>query len=345
MDAEGGTVTETGGGYQRLAEKALAGECLTDAEGRAVLTAPDDAVLDLVAAAFRVRRHYFGRRVLLHVLMNAKSGLCPEDCGYCSQSSVSTAEIERYGLKGPQEMLAEARRAAGVGAKRFCIVISGRGPTDREVEGIAAAVRAIKQELPLGICASVGLLTPEQAAALKAAGVDRLNHNLNTSERFYPAICSTHTYQDRLDTLATARAAGLERCAGLIAGQGETDQDLIDVAKALRQLGPDSIPVNFLHPIAGTPLEHVHDLTPTRCLKILCLFRFYNPATEIRVAGGREHNLGHLQALALYPANAMFVNGYLTTDGQPADEAITMIRQMGFEIEPAAPAVAGHAGR
>ena len=322
--------------YEGYAEKALAGECLATEEGLAVLHAPDEALLDLLAAAFQVRHHYFGRRVLLHVLMNAKSGLCPEDCGYCSQSSISTAPIDRYPLKSREEILAEARRAAQVGAKRFCIVISGRGPTDREVDGIADAVRTIKRELPLGICASVGLLAPEQAEALKAAGVDRLNHNLNTSERFYPAICSTHTYQDRLDTLAAAQAAGLERCCGLIAGQGETDQDLIDVAAALRRLRPDSIPVNFLHPIAGTPLENVHELTPTRCLKILCLFRFYNPATEIRVAGGREHNLGHLQALALYPANAMFVNGYLTTDGQPADEAITMIRQMGFEIEPAA---------
>ncbi len=322
--------------YEGYAEKALAGECLTTEEGLAVLHAPDEALLDLLAAAFQVRHHYFGRRVLLHVLMNAKSGLCPEDCGYCSQSSISTAPIDRYPLKSREEILADARRAAQVGAKRFCIVISGRGPTDREVDGIADAVRTIKRELPLGICASVGLLAPEQAEALKAAGVDRLNHNLNTSERFYPAICSTHTYQDRLDTLAAAQAAGLERCCGLIAGQGETDQDLIDVATALRRLRPDSIPVNFLHPIAGTPLEGVHELTPTRCLKILCLFRFYNPATEIRVAGGREHNLGHLQALALYPANAMFVNGYLTTDGQPADEAITMIRQMGFEIEPAA---------
>jgi len=326
--------------YELYADKTLAGECLTDQEGLAVLRAPDDALLDLLAAAFRVRRHYFGQRGLLHVLMNAKSGLCPEDCGYCSQSSISTAEIERYPLKTKEDMLAQARQAAQVGAKRFCLVISGRGPTDREVESIADAVRTIKRELPLGICASLGLLEPGQAEALKAAGVDRINHNLNTSERFYPEICTTHTYQERLDTLAAAQAAQLERCSGLIAGQGESEQDLIDVAKALRRLGPDSIPVNFLHPVAGTPLEHVHDLTPTRCLKILCLFRFYNPATEIRVAGGREYNLGPLQPLALYPANAMFVNGYLTTGGQPADEAIAMIRRMGFEIEPAMPAQA-----
>jgi biotin synthase len=321
--------------YEGYADKALAGECLTDAEGLAVLHAPDEALLDLLAAAFRVRQHHWGRRVQLHVLMNAKSGLCPEDCGYCSQSSVSTAPIERYPLQSREAILAEARQAAAVGARRFCVVISGRGPTDGEIAQIAETIRAIKQELPLSICCSLGLLSRPQTDALKAAGVDRVNHNLNTSERFYPEICSTHTYNERLETLANVRAASIEQCCGIIAGQGETDRDLIDVAVSLRALRPESIPVNFLHPIPGTPLEHVDRLTPVRCLKILCLFRFYHPAAEIRVAGGRERNLGPLQPLALYPANSIFVNGYLTTDGQPADEAVTMIHQMGFEIEPA----------
>lgn len=320
--------------YEMYADKALAGACLTEAEGLAVLRAPDDALLDLLAAAFRVRRHHWGRRVQLHVLMNAKSGLCPEDCGYCSQSSISTAPIERYPLQSCEAILAEARSAAAVGARRFCVVISGRGPTDGEIAQIAESVRAIKRELPLSICCSLGLLSRPQADALKAAGVDRVNHNLNTSERFYPEICSTHTYDERLETLANVRAASIEQCCGIIAGQGETDRDLIDVALSLRKLSPESIPINFLHPIPGTPLEHVARLTPARCLKILCFFRFYHPAAEIRVAGGRERNLGPLQPLALYPANSIFVNGYLTTSGQPADEAVTMIRQMGFEIEP-----------
>jgi biotin synthase len=323
--------------YEGYADKALAGACLTEDEGLAVLHAPDDALLDLLAATFRVRRHHWGRRVQLHVLMNAKSGLCPEDCGYCSQSSVSTAPIERYPLQSREAILDEARQAAAVGARRFCVVISGRGPTDGEIAQIAETVRAIKRELSLSICCSLGLLSRPQTDALKAAGVDRVNHNLNTSERFYPEICSTHTYDERLETLANVRAASIEQCCGVIAGQGETDRDLIDVAVSLRTLRPESIPVNFLHPIPGTPLEHVDRLTPVRCLKILCLFRFYHPTAELRVAGGRERNLGPLQPLALYPANSIFVNGYLTTDGQPADEAITMIRQMGFEIEPAVP--------
>jgi biotin synthase len=320
--------------YNNYADKVLAGECLTDDEGLVVLNTPGEALLDLLAAAFRVRRHHWGLRVQLHVLMNAKSGLCPEDCGYCSQSSISTATIERYPLQSREAILDEARRAAVVGARRFCVVISGRGPTDGEIAQIAETVRAIKRELPLSVCCSLGLLSRPQADTLKTAGVDRVNHNLNTSERFYPEICSTHTYEERLETLANVRAASIEQCCGFIAGQGETDRDLIDVALALQKLRPESIPINFLHPIPGTPLEHVARLTPARCLKILCLFRFYHPSAEIRVAGGRERNLGPLQPLALYPANSIFVNGYLTTSGQPADEAVTMIQQMGFEIEP-----------
>ena len=321
--------------YQDLANQVLLGECISDEEGHAVLNAPDADILEVLASAFKVRHHFWGRRVQLHVLMNAKSGLCPEDCGYCSQSAISTAEIERYPLRSRETILKQARQAAQVGAKRFCIVISGRGPTSQEIYGIADTVRAIKSELPLSICCSLGLLSRAHTESLKNAGVDRVNHNLNTSKRFYPEICSTHTYQDRLDTLENVHAVSMERCSGIIAGQGETDQDLIDVSRELRDLKPESIPVNFLNPIENTPLEHVRQLTPLRCLKVLCLLRFYNPSAEIRVAGGRELNLGHLQALSLYPANSIFVNGYLTTEGQPADQAIAMIRQMGFEIESA----------
>jgi biotin synthase len=183
------------------------------------------------------------------------------------------------------------------------------------------------------ICTSLGFLTEEAARALKEAGVDRYNHNLNTSERFYPQICTTHTYQDRLQTLRNARAAGLELCCGAIFGMGESEEDIIDIAFALREAAADSIPINFLHPIPGTPLEKVNYLTPLRCLAILCLLRFLNPRTEIRVAGGREFHLRSLQPLALYPANSIFVAGYLTTSGQAPEEAWRMIADMGFEVE------------
>jgi biotin synthase len=319
--------------YLVLAQKALRDEPLTVAESRSVLGTPDDELLALLHAAFQVRSKYFGRTVRLQMLQNAKSGACQEDCHYCSQSAVSTAPIERYGLLPPAQMLEGARRAAASKAQRYCIVISGRSPLDREIDEIAGAVRAIKQEIPIQICCSLGLMNEAQAKRLKAAGVDRVNHNLNTSEAYHASICTTHTFQDRLATIRAARTAGMEICSGGIVGMGEKDDDVIALAIALREVKPDSIPLNTLHPVAGTPLENCHQLTPQRCLKVLCLFRFLHPRTEIRIAGGREHNLRSLQPLALYPADSVFVNGYLTTPGQPAPEVWHMIEDLGFTIE------------
>ena len=212
-------------------------------------------------------------------------------------------------------------------------MISGRAPLEREITAISEAVRDIKHDVPVQVCCSLGLLTEEHAARLKQAGVDRINHNLNSSERFHPDIVSTHTYEDRLSTIRNARAVGLEICSGGIAGMGETDEDVIDLAFALRDVRPDSIPMNFLHPVDGTPMQGRKHLTPHKCLKILCLFRFLHPKTELRVAGGREFNLRSMQALALYPADSLFVGGYLTTPGMPAAEAWKMIEDLGFEVD------------
>ena len=319
--------------YRMLAQKALNDELLTRAESRAVLGTPDDDLLTLLQAAFLVRSKYFGKTVRLQMLQNAKSGACQEDCHYCSQSAVSTAPIERYNLLPQKQMVEGARQAAASKAQRYCIVISGRSPLDREIDEIAGAVRAIKQEIPIQICCSLGLMNEGQAKRLKSAGVDRVNHNLNTSEAFHASICTTHTFQDRLATIMNARAAGLEICSGGIVGMGEQDEDLIDLAMALREVQPDSIPLNMLTPVSGTPLEQADHLTPQRCLKVLCLFRFLHPRTEIRIAGGREHNLRSLQPLALYPADSVFVNGYLTTPGAPAPEVWGMIKDLGFTIE------------
>ena len=319
--------------YAAYTKKALNDEALNRSECRDVLATPDEELLALLHAAFVVRSRYFGKTVRLQMLQNAKSGACQEDCHYCSQSAVSTAAIERYNLLPQREMVEGARQAAAAKAQRYCIVISGRGPLDREIDEIAGAVRAIKQELPLQICCSLGLMNEAQAKRLKTAGVDRINHNLNTSETFHGSICTTHTFQDRLATIRNARAAGLEICSGGIVGMGESDDDLIDLAMALRDVRPDSIPLNALHPVAGTPLEQCDHLTPQRCLKVLSLFRFLHPRTEIRIAGGREHNLRSLQPLALYPADSVFVNGYLTTPGAPAPEVWSIIHDLGFTIE------------
>ncbi|MBM2809267.1 MAG: bioB [Chloroflexi bacterium] len=267
------------------------------------------------------------------MLINAKSGLCPEDCHYCAQSRVSEADIEKYPMVSLERLLDGARQAAAARSLRYCIVISGRGITDHEVDYLAGAVRRIKEEVDIGICCSVGLLTEERAIRLRQAGVEQLNHNLNTSERFYPEICTTHTYQDRVDTLNAARRAGLNLCSGAIFGQGESEEDIVDVALALREIEPQSIPINFLLPIEGTPFHDIRYVSPDDCLRILCLMRFLNPKQEIRVSAGREAHLRTLQPLALYPANSVFVSGYLTEPGQAYQDTWRMIEDLGFEIE------------
>lgn len=324
--------TETHLRWDALASKVLGGDPLTFDEGLSILAAPDVELPALVAAAYRVRHRYWGNEVQLYSLRNAKSGLCPEDCGYCSQSKISEADIPKYRWNDEETLLANARIAAENKSRTFCIVASGRGPTDREVEHVVSAVKRIKSELPLNICCCLGLLTPGQAQQLADAGVDRVNHNLNTSKRFYEQICSTHTFEDRLETLKVVRDAGMELCSGGIVGMGEVDADLVDLALTLRDLNVESIPVNFLHPIDGTPLEHKHDLNPRYCLKALCLFRLANPAAEIRIAGGRELQLRWLQPQGLYAANSIFVSDYLTTKGQTPEDDYRMIADLGFTI-------------
>ena len=319
--------------YAALAEKSLDGMLLSPEEMKSVIHGADERLPELIEAAFRVRYRYFGKKVQIHVLMNAKSGLCPEDCGYCSQSSVSGADIDKYPFLAKDVLVEAAVRARESGAMRFCLVNSGRGPTLRETEKMAEAVAEIKRRVPINVCACMGLLTESKARILKEAGVERINHNLNTSSRYHPEICSTHTYDDRVATLENVKAAGLSTCGGGIVGLGEQDEDVVDLAVSLRELDVDSIPVNFLHAIPGTPMEGRSNLTPQYCLKVLCLFRLVNPSKEIRVAGGREVNLRSLQPLSLYPANSLFVNGYLTTSGQAASDAHRMIEDMGFEVE------------
>ena len=269
---------------------------VTREDAGSILRAPDAEVPDLVAAAHRVRRRYFGNTVKVNFLVNIKSGICPEDCHYCSQSKLSKAPIDKYPLLSGQDILTAARRGHEFGARRVCLVASGRGPSDADVAHVGGAVREVLDELPdAEICACLGLLTPEQGAALKRAGVFAYNHNLNTSENFYGEICETHTYADRMQTVGVVKDAGMSPCCGALFGMGETDDDIVDVAFSLAALRVDSLPVNFLIPIQGTPLAGRWELTPNRCLKILCLMRLTNPQSELRIAGGREH---HLQVAA-----------------------------------------------
>jgi biotin synthase len=317
-----------------VVDRALRREPITREEALAILQLPDDVTLSLVAEVSRVRFHYFGNRVKLNFLLNVKSGLCPEDCAYCSQAKDSTAPIPRYRMLQPDQVLEAARVAAGTGAKRFCMVASGRGPTRGELDKFVRSVRAVRAELPqLEICACLGLLGDGQAEALADAGVHAYNHNLNTSEGFYGEICETHTFADRVETLTRATAAGLSPCSGALIGMGETDLDIVDVAFSLRELRPDSVPINFLIPIEGTPLADRCELTPLRCLRILSLFRLMFPDVEVRIGGGREVHLRSLQTLGLHLANSVFAGDYLTTRGQPAPEDVAMIEDAGLRVE------------
>lgn len=316
-----------------LSARILAGATLTAEDARRIVQAPNEEILELIAAAYRVRRQFHGTKVRLNMLINAKSGLCGEDCAYCSQSRVSTASIDRYPLVNEDVILAGAAVAMERKASTYCIAISGRSPTPRELEYLCRVISKIKERFPLRVCLSPGLLSLPQAQALKAAGLDRVNHNLNTARRYYAQICSTHSYEDRLATLRAARQAGLELCSGGIIGMGESEEDLVDFALALAELRPESVPINFLIPIAGTPLANQPTPTALHCLKVLALIRLATPASDLRIAAGREVHLGPLQPLGLFLANSIFVGDYLTTKGQPPEEDYRMIQALGFEIE------------
>ena len=319
--------------WNELADRALAGDMLTRDEARAVLNAPDDALLDQLAAAYRVRRHYHGNRVRLHFLLNAQSGLCPEDCHYCSQSAVSEAEIEKYPFMAREKILAAAERAASLNAGTFCMVISGRAPGERVFGKVLDAVREVKARHDMQVCACLGLLTEDHVRRLEEAGVDQVNHNLNSSARFTEEIVTTHTFRDRVATVEHVARSGMKTCSGGIIGMGESDDDVIDLAVSLRELGVRSVPVNFLIPIPGTPFESRGALDPRRCLRVLCLYRFILPSQEIRIAGGREVHLRSMQPLGLYAANSIFIGDYLTTPGQAAEADFAMIRDAGFVLE------------
>lgn len=292
---------------------------------------PESDLPELLQRAWEIRHRHFGRTVKLNFLVNLRSGVCAEDCHYCSQSKLSRAEIPVYPMLPPETAWAAAERGLACGARRICLVASGRGPTDEDLEQVCAIVSGLLRRRPdLEICACLGLLSPGQAARLKEAGVFAYNHNLNTSERHYPNICSTHTYRDRWETVERVKAGGLSVCSGVLFGMGETDEDIVDSAFSLRELRPDSIPINFLMAIPRTPLEGKRELTPARCLKILCLFRLLHPSVEIRIAGGREIHLGSLQPLGLLVANSIFLGDYLTTRGQPASLDLRMMRELGL---------------
>ena len=316
-----------------LAENVLNGHQLTDQECLDFLQADSKETLAQLDAAYKIRHHYYGNDVKLNMLINTKSGLCPENCRYCSQSSESNAPIEKYRMMTKDEIVEGAKRAAELGAGTFCIVASGRGPSRHELATVKEAAREIKETLPLKLCGCLGILAENQAEELKEAGIDRYNHNINTSEDFHDNIVSTHTFDDRVGTVEKVKQAGISPCSGVIIGMGESLDNIISMMRSLHSMDADSVPINFLHAIEGTAFENKTAMTPMWCLRIVAFARFMLPTKEIRIAGGRELNLRSLQPMAMYAANSIFLGDYLTTSGQEAEKDLKMIEDLGFTIE------------
>ncbi len=319
--------------WNDLADRVIDGETITRDEARQIVDAPDSELLGILHAAYQIRSHHHGNKVRVHVLQNAKSGVCPEDCSFCSQSMKYNNDVEQYGIQSAEELIQGAKEAHDKGAVTYCMVTATRGPSSNDINEICNAVEQIKQEYDLDICASLGLLKEGQAEQLAEAGVDRYNHNLETSSDHFENLVSTHTFQDRVRTVTRAKEAGMEACCGGIIGMGEDKGDWIDLAFTLRDLEVESVPVNFLNPRPGTPMEECDPPSPQECLKALAMFRFVHPDVDVRVAGGREVVLGSMQPMALYAANSFFTEGYLTTDGQGQSDDAVMLEQAGFEPE------------
>jgi biotin synthase len=317
------------------AESALLDERrpLTRAEALDVAHLPLEQVTDLVALAHRVRLEYCGNEVELESLINAKSGACPEDCAFCSQSARFATEVDVYPFLDLDEVVGAAKATREAGATQFCIVVAVRGPEERLLSKVIDAVDAVHRETGLEVACSLGLLTRAQAERLADAGVRRYNHNLEACRAVFPQICTTHTYDDRVETARLATDVGMELCSGGILGMGETLDQRVDFAFELADLGPCEVPVNLLDPRPGTPLEEQSVLSPREALQAIALFRLVLPDVWLRLAGGRERVLGELQAMGLLAgANALIIGNYLTTVGRDAADDLALLDALGMPV-------------
>lgn len=319
--------------YQNLYDSSILKKTLAKNEYLKILSDSNIELLPLLWAAYGVRKHFYSNKVKIHILNNVQNGHCQEDCSYCAQSKESNAKIDSYPMKTEEEIINGANQAYQAGSSRYCMVFSGKSPSLERTKKIAAIVQKIKKSYKIQTCVSAGILTTEHAKILKDAGCDRINHNLNTTEKNYPKICTTHSYQDRLNTIFAANEVGLEICSGLIVGMGEDPSDLVNLALTLKKINIRSVPINFLIPIEGTKIEISQKLDPDYCLKVLCLFRFLLPDIEIRAAAGREFHLRSMEVMCLYPANSIFLEGYLNTPGRNSEQVLQMIKDAGFDLD------------
>lgn len=319
---------------KRIEEKCLRDEGVGPEDGLYILNYPGEGIFELLASSDRIRRAFKGKEIRLCSIVNAKSGLCPEDCAFCAQSVRYKTGIKTYPLLDSHTIIERAKEARKRGAREFSIVTSGKGVRGREIDRLIEAIRRIEEETDLESCASLGILEDSTLRALKEAGLHSYHHNLETARSFFPNICTTHTYEEDVAVVRKAKGLGFHVCCGGIFGMGETREQRIELAMTLKELDVDSIPINFLNPRPGTPLEGARYLTPVECLKIIAAYRFILPTKEIIICGGREVNLRDLQGLIFAAgANGMMTGNYLTTPGRGTDRDLQMIEDLGLEVK------------
>lgn len=309
---------------------------LTREEAVEILNLPESENENLLECAYALRTKYKGKKVSVQLLTNVRSGNCSQNCAYCAQSCESHAPIEKYRRVSDEKLYGDNDLVDEKHLARHCIGLSGIKFTDEEIEDLAARIRVMKKN-DTQICCSIGFLTEKQAKMLKEAGLDRINHNLNSSRSFYPEICSTHTYDQRVNNIKMLQGLGFEICSGGIIGMGESKEDVVDMLMDLREINPQSVPINFLLPIQGTRLadRDISGLTPEYCMKVLCLARLMIPKSDIRCAAGREVYFKGIEPKLFKVVDSIFASGYLTAGGQGIDDTMRMIEEAGFtgEIE------------
>lgn len=321
----------------RIGENTLSGKGITRDEAFFILGLDQKYLFHLFIWTDRIRQTFNGNRVDLCSVINARSGGCSEDCSFCSQSAHFSTGIASYPLLPPETILEGARAAKSSGATKFCLATSGKGiKNKRELEKICTIVERIRNEVGIGVCATLGALSDDEMAALKTAGLTRFHHNLETAEAYFSKVCTTHTYQDRVDRIQAAKRIGFSTCSGGIFGIGERIEHRVDLAFEIMALNVDSVPINFLMPVQGTPLAYTPPISPADALKIIALFRFLMPDKEIRVCGGRISALRDLHPLIFAGgANGMMIGNYLTKSGREPNKDLQMLRDWGLEIVPA----------
>lgn len=307
---------------------------LSREDALAILNTPDESLEELISFAETFRRKYKGNHVSIHILTNARSGNCSQDCAYCAQSCRSKADIDKYKWVADEKLYEDNDFVNEHHLSRHCIGLSGMKFTDAEIEVLAEKIRKMKAD-GTHLCCSIGFLTEHQAKVLKDAGLDRINHNLNSSRNYYPNICSTHTFDQRVANIRMLQGLGYEICSGGIIGMGESREDVVDMLMELREIQPEALPINFLLPIPGTPLEHadMSVLSTAYCMKVLCLARLLVPKADIRCAAGREVYFKGEEKNLLRVVDSIFASGYLTAGGQGIRDTIQAIEAAGFTYE------------